>query len=455
MIRSVPILLMVFAAPFLAMGAFLVGAAGFQYWGYAEASRHGAEAKAQIRILKARDDLHETELSWTDQAGDRRIVQRPLSKDYVSRNRERLRVEGAVVRYLPGNSWVLPLVIGDEGLTRSIIWEMFKFGAALVLGSLAVGAAGFGLRRVAARHTNRTAAIQAASQRRVDAEAARRFVERLPFETVIVPGGDALATWERLKAEGRGYPVVLGNETEAALLFQSPPLEPAARMAAATAVFEKAQGLRHPEDLRAKSRADAVAAHEELQKLAAENPRFSVPDVVIYDAEGRGRKQRAAETRAQLLEEPEESEPPLGDWPEQVDDSARLSIVEKSVLSEPRGRFHTEIKDRVVVALLPVTHSYEVLGYLLYGGWNACPPAEYHVAALRSWSERYGAEIVGVMSDTLNLRVARKPATREEALVLAREHYLYCNDVIDQGFGTLSNLAAQVMQDDWWFFWWD
>ena len=77
------------------------------------------------------------------------------------------------------------------------------------------------------------------------------------------------------------------------------------------------------------------------------------------------------------------------------------------------------------------------------------------MAAQRSWSERYGAEIVGVTRDTLNLRVGRRPETREEALRLAREHYIYCNDSIDQGAGTQSNLAAQLMQHEWWSFWWD
>jgi hypothetical protein len=53
------------------------------------------------------------------------------------------------------------------------------------------------------------------------------------------------------------------------------------------------------------------------------------------------------------------------------------------------------------------------------------------------------------------LRVARRPATREAALELAREQYLYCNDIVDQGTGSLSGLAASLTTDDWWFFWWD
>jgi hypothetical protein len=90
-----------------------------------------------------------------------------------------------------------------------------------------------------------------------------------------------------------------------------------------------------------------------------------------------------------------------------------------------------------------------------YGNWNDCPSPAYHVAALRSWRDRYGAELVGFNADTLNLRVSRKPPTREEALALAREHYFYCNDIVDQGVRTYRKLAAGLMESDWWFFWWD
>jgi hypothetical protein len=55
----------------------------------------------------------------------------------------------------------------------------------------------------------------------------------------------------------------------------------------------------------------------------------------------------------------------------------------------------------------------------------------------------------------VNLRTTRFAATREEALDLAREQYLYCADIVDQGTGSLSLLAANLMVDPWWFFWWD
>ena len=90
-----------------------------------------------------------------------------------------------------------------------------------------------------------------------------------------------------------------------------------------------------------------------------------------------------------------------------------------------------------------------------WGGWNDCPSAEYHVAALKAWHDRYGAELVGLSGDVMNLHVTRRPGSREAALDLAREQYLYCADIVDQGVETLSALAATLMANSWWYFWWD
>lgn len=89
------------------------------------------------------------------------------------------------------------------------------------------------------------------------------------------------------------------------------------------------------------------------------------------------------------------------------------------------------------------------------GRLERVPTPEYQVAAFRSWHERYGVEPVGMSGDVINLKAASRPTSREEALELAREQYDYCNDLIDQGVETLSNLAALLMADDWWYFWWD
>jgi hypothetical protein len=83
------------------------------------------------------------------------------------------------------------------------------------------------------------------------------------------------------------------------------------------------------------------------------------------------------------------------------------------------------------------------------------PPPEIHVAVLRSWHERFGVEVVGISGDSMDLFVLRPPSTFGEAMKLALEEYTYCNDMIDQGAGTVSRRAAELMADPWWDLWWD
>jgi hypothetical protein len=140
--------------------------------------------------------------------------------------------------------------------------------------------------------------------------------------------------------------------------------------------------------------------------------------------------------------------PPLGEWPSVPPQGAGLSIVENY-------RRRNAPYEKVHIVLVPAEHSYEIPAYLSWGGWNACPAPDYQVAAFRSWHQRYGVEIVGIGGDVINARATRRPTTREEALALAREQYAYCSDIVDQGVETLSLLAATLMADDWWYFWWD
>ena len=92
--------------------------------------------------------------------------------------------------------------------------------------------------------------------------------------------------------------------------------------------------------------------------------------------------------------------------------------------------------DKVYIVTIPTNDWTMVPAYLRWGGWNACPPPEYHVVAFRSWRDRYGAKLVGMSNDTIDIKVASKPASRKEALALVDEQYEYCPDIVDQGTGS-------------------
>jgi hypothetical protein len=236
-----------------------------------------------------------------------------------------------------------------------------------------------------------------------------------PFEIVETSGETAFAQWEALKAAGRGVPVVVGNIGGI--------LEPFATDRSETRrsvqeMLAAANSIHLPEGLLQMRREKLVAALEMLRKL---DPSAG--------------------------SEEEEHEAPLGEWPTATSESPRLSVSYDILTGQPLPKVH--------IVLVPTDDPTTIPAHLHWGHWNDCPAPEYHVAALRHWRDRYGAELVGLDVDTLNLRVARKPTTREEAIELARLQYAYCYDIVDQGTNSLSALAAELMAHDWWFFWWD
>jgi hypothetical protein len=76
-------------------------------------------------------------------------------------------------------------------------------------------------------------------------------------------------------------------------------------------------------------------------------------------------------------------------------------------------------------------------------------------AVVLDWERRFGARVVAVGFDELYLSVAAPPATVEEALRVAAEHFAFCPDNIWQGAGTLPAYAQRLAGAPAWGFWWD
>jgi Domain of unknown function (DUF4253) len=107
-------------------------------------------------------------------------------------------------------------------------------------------------------------------------------------------------------------------------------------------------------------------------------------------------------------------------------------------------------KPIVTLAFIPAPSPAEIPAFLKLGSWNAVPDADVFVALLRKWQREYGAELVALRQDCMDIRVARKPASREEALALAREHLKFCATG-----ETIAQSAAALMHLNWWHFYWD
>ena len=165
------------------------------------------------------------------------------------------------------------------------------------------------------------------------------------------------------------------------------------------------------------------------------------------------RAEKAEELKQLLDEHPEwedlEEGAERGDWPDNAEPQSGF-LGPRDILS---GGFQKE----VVIGLSPasVDRWWETAAHLRFGGWNDCPSPAVHVMLHKLWSEKYGARLVTMAFDTIELSIERPIKSREEALEVAQLQYEYCNDIIDQGAETLENLAASLIGATTWYFWWD
>lgn len=123
---------------------------------------------------------------------------------------------------------------------------------------------------------------------------------------------------------------------------------------------------------------------------------------------------------------------------------------------EPSNRILTK---GAVIDLFPVRSSWQLPAL------DDFPPANnywggsrtVHMAILKKWHTEYGAELAVMSGATHELIVSRPPTTREQALKLAVEHYLYCVDCVHQtGLpATIKHRAASILNASCWYFWWD
>lgn len=254
-------------------------------------------------------------------------------------------------------------------------------------------------------------------QFRASAEAAyKKLIAEFPYERIEVPGADIAGEWERLRKLGRGWPVIVGNADK----------------------FIKLADQYHifsPEGYKELSNIEGFPKPRSVEEILKISNNIRFPDDI---------------SKAPGAYSPEELSAKVGDWPnlgEFSDDAPGISLASDSLTGKPL--------DKVQVIFIPTENSWEIPAFLYWGGWNACPPPEYHVAALKHWHEKYGLELVGINGDSMDMRISRPPKDKDEAISVAKDIYLYCPDIVDQGTDNLSTLAAIMVTRNWWTFWWD
>lgn len=251
---------------------------------------------------------------------------------------------------------------------------------------------------------------------------------------LVVAGTEAVSTWERLAAltpQTGLWPLLVGPDEDVELLLR----------------FRSENRQQEKTLLRNALRIQAEAWFDHMHRAHIQSLRESLADIKQYyrehpDAEDsdsahyRNLLQRRG--RYQGIPRGERS-----DWP--PDDTDLVTVY--NFKPEPLAEVH--------LLLVPSKQSWRIPIAVRLGSWNACPSPEEHAAVLRNWEERFQAEIIGIHYDILELRVQRPPRGWRAALQLAREQYIYCEDIVDQGTRTLERLAESLINANYWYFWWD
>ncbi len=187
---------------------------------------------------------------------------------------------------------------------------------------------------------------------------------------------------------------------------------------------------------------------EELERVkeAAEFNDQSFDDIIRGASEVDLQKWMA-ERRAEAEEYEFSPEDTLGTWPGEV--------AEKGSVSLHRDVLTGKIKPEVFLGNALIKEPWHLPAVLKYGAWNDCPESEVHCAFFRKWQTEFGAQIVGMSGDVVECVVTNPPLDEATAIELAWQQYWYCPDIVEQGCGSVSNLAATLLNSPYWYFWWD
>ena len=107
----------------------------------------------------------------------------------------------------------------------------------------------------------------------------------------------------------------------------------------------------------------------------------------------------------------------------------------------------------LLLAEVPVKQPWQILAWFPVGGWKNCPKAEHLVGVAKYWYEKYGAAPAVICEGIIEFAVPQ-PVSEEESLPLAKEHYAFCTDIVDQSLGTINALADVLRKSTVWFFCW-
>ena len=163
---------------------------------------------------------------------------------------------------------------------------------------------------------------------------------------------------------------------------------------------------------------ERIAEYDPGELLAAWWRQHALPEV----EEGEEEDEESRRERLEVIA-------PFGDeWPGLAPSIEPTQ--DPDLAAEELGDVLLSFKDDVQIGLVEARSGAEALVVLSWGGaTNYCSAPEI-AAVVASWEKRFGARVVRLEFDVLQLSVAAPPTTLDEAMLVAAEHFAFCPDNI-------------------------
>jgi Domain of unknown function (DUF4253) len=106
------------------------------------------------------------------------------------------------------------------------------------------------------------------------------------------------------------------------------------------------------------------------------------------------------------------------------------------------------------IGLVPAARPADVLPLI---GWTPSDQSDALpiAAVVRSWEDRFGAQLLEVGFAEIRLLASRPPRTTRHAQHLAAEQFAFCDECAGQGLRDIPQITDHLLSSAIWTFWWD
>ena len=111
--------------------------------------------------------------------------------------------------------------------------------------------------------------------------------------------------------------------------------------------------------------------------------------------------------------------------------------------------------EEILILEIPTRKPWEIPGYIPMGGYNECPAPDTQIAVSEYWYRNYRAVPTVITANSIEFMAEAPPQNFQDAEKLAYEQYLFCNEVVSDGAGSLRKLASILKDSTVWSFWWE